>query len=75
MALKYAVEQRLRFVDFLLHQYGCVNRSAIVDYFGLSVPQATKDLKDYMKMAPDNMRYSNTQKVYLRNPEFYRIWP
>jgi len=74
MPLKYAVEQRLRFIDFLLHQYGSINRSAVVDYFGLSVPQATKDLKDYMKIAPDNIRYSNSEKVYLANPEFKRVW-
>lgn len=75
MALKYAVEQRLRFIDFLLFQYGEVNRSAIVDYFGLSVPQATKDMKDYMRIAPDNMWYSNNKKAYLKTTEFCRVWP
>ncbi len=72
--MKYAIQQRLRFIDFLCHQYGSINRSALVDYFGLSVPQATKDLKEYMKIAPDNIRYSHTQKVYLSNPEFVRVW-
>lgn len=73
--MKYAVEQRLRFIDFLAQQYGELNRSALVDYFGISVPQAAKDFKDYMKLAPDNIRYSNTKKAYLRNPEFSRVWP
>ena len=72
--MKYAVEQRIRFIDFLLHQYGNVNRSALVDWFGISVPQATKDIKDYLKIAPDNMRYSVNLKSYLKNPEFVRVW-
>ena len=72
--MKYAVEQRIRFIDFLLHQYGNVNRSALVDWFGISVPQATKDIKDYLKIAPDNMRYSVNLKCYLKNPEFVRVW-
>ena len=72
--MKSAIEQRLRFIDFLLHQYGQINRSALTDYYGISVPQATKDFKDYMRLAPDNMRYLMNEKVYKRNPEFKRFW-
>ena len=72
--MNYAIEQRLSFIDFLLFQYGEINRSALTEYFGISVPQASGDLRDYMKMAPDNMRYSTTDKVYKRNPEFKRVW-
>lgn len=70
--MKYAVEQRLLFIDFLLHQYGEVNRSALMDFYGISAPQATKDLKLYMAIAPDNARYCHSKKAYLRNPEFIR---
>lgn len=72
--MKYAIEQRLRFIDFLLHQYGHINRSALIGFYGISVPQATKDFKDYTALAPDNMRYSVTQKVYIKNPKFKRYW-
>ena len=72
--MKYAIEQRLRFIDFLIHQYSKANRSALVDYFGISTPQATKDFKMYMKKAPDNIRYCHSDKAYLKNPEFKRIW-
>jgi len=74
MKIKYAIEQRLRFIDFLVDYYGHVNRSALTDYFGISVPQATTDFKAYMKLAPDNMRYSVTDKTYRKNPEFKRVW-
>ncbi len=72
--MKYAVEQRLRFIDFLLSQYGEVNRSAVMDFYGISTPQATKDFKQYTALAPDNVRYCHSKKAYLRNPEFVRVW-
>jgi len=72
--VKYAVEQRLRFIDFLIDQYGHINRTALTDYFGISVPQASNDMAMYTKIAPDNVRYSNNEKTYKKNPEFKRIW-
>lgn len=72
--MKYAIEQRLRFIDFLLSQYGEVNRVALVDFYGISIPQVTKDFKSYMAIAPDNARYCTSKKSYLRNPEFVRVW-
>lgn len=72
--MKYAIEQRLRFLDFLFEHYGEVNRIALVDYFGISIPQATKDFKQYRNIAPDNIRYSTSDKVYRKNPEFKRVW-
>lgn len=73
--MNYAVEQRLRFIDFLLHQYGLVNRSALTDYFGISEPQATRDFQEYKSIAPDNMEYGSVSKAYLRTEKFTRVWP
>lgn len=72
--LTYAVEQRLRFIDFLVAHYGTINRAALVDYFGISVPQASADLGEYMKRAPRNIVYDRKAKTYVRGPEFQRIW-
>jgi hypothetical protein len=66
---------RLRFIDFLLDHYGTFNRSAIVDYFGLSVPQASLDIAAYMEAAPGNMAYDNSAKTYRRAEGFVRVWP
>jgi hypothetical protein len=71
----YAVEQRLRFIDFLLAQYGTVNRSALVDYFGISEPCATRDLREYQRLAPNNARYSLSSRTYERLATFQRLWP
>ena len=72
--MTYAVEQRLRLIDFLLAQYGHVNRSALVDYFGVSLPQASMDIQAYRKLAPTNTAYCLTQKAYLRTDRFERVY-
>lgn len=66
---------RLRFIDFLLEQYGTLNRSALCNYFGISIPQASKDIHAYLARAPGNMVYDTRAKMYLRADEFKRVWP
>jgi archaellum component FlaD/FlaE len=73
--MNYAQEQRLRFIDFLLSQYGYINRSAVMDYYSISTPQASRDFKVYMQLAPENMEYSKTDKIYKRTNKFIRVWP
>lgn len=72
--LTYAVEQRLRFIDFLLYHYGTLNRSAIMDYFGVSMPQASTDIRDYLDIAPNNAIYDKSEKTYKRSETFVRVW-
>lgn len=74
MSLKYAVEQRLRFIDFLVAHYGTLNRGALMDYFGISMPQASNDIQEYMKLAPANISYDLSAKAYVRAAGFVRIW-
>lgn len=70
-----AIMERLRFIDFLLSQYGTMNRSAIMDYFGLSSPQASIDIQAYLEHAPGNMDYDQSAKCYRRTEAFKRVWP
>lgn len=72
--LTYAVEQRLRLIDFLLQHYGTLNRSAIMDYFGVSMPQAAMDIREYLTVAPDNAFYDKSAKTYRRSDFFVRVW-
>lgn len=71
---QYAVEKRLRLIDFLLHHYGTLNRQALMDYFGISMPQASRDIRDYLKIAPENATYDKSEKTYARSPRFARVW-
>ena len=74
MRMRYAIEQRLRMIDFLLNQYGSVNRSALEDYFGISTPQASADIAEYLRLAPSNAAYDKGRKTYTRTSAFKRLW-
>lgn len=62
--LRWGVEQRLEFIEFHLFWEGGINRADIRDYFGVSVPQASKDLSQYQELAPDNIWYDRSEKRY-----------
>lgn len=70
----YALTQRLRLIDFLLAEYGRVNRSAVMDYFGVSMPQASSDFRAYMAHSPGNMVYDASAKSYVRSDTFARAF-
>lgn len=74
-ALNYALEQRLRLIDFLLAQYGTLNRSAVVDFFAISHPQASLDIQAYLSIAPLNASYDRSARTYRRTEHFARVWP
>jgi len=72
--IKYAVEQRLRFIDFLIAHYGTLRREALIDYFGISMPQASNDIGRYVELAPSNLVYDMHAKWYRRGNDFKRVW-
>lgn len=73
--MNYAVEQRLRLIELLLAHYGQVGRPILMDCFGISAPQASRDILDYTKLAPDNCRYVTATKTHQRLDGFKRVWP
>ena len=70
-AFRWGVERRLEFIEFRLFWEGGVNRSDIVDEFGVSVPQASKDLSLYQEHAPRNIEYDRSQKRYFASANFH----
>jgi len=68
--IRWGVEQRLEFIEFRLFWEGGVNRSDITSYFGVSVPQASKDLSQYQALAPENIAYDKSRKRYLKTKGF-----
>lgn len=68
--LRWGVEQRLEFIEFQLFWEGRLNRADITRYFGVSVPQASKDLSHYQELAPDNVVYDRSEKRYLAARNF-----
>lgn len=69
-ALRWGVEQRLEFIEFRLFWEGGINRGDIIEMFGVSVPQASRDLKMYQEVAPENMDYDKSAKRYIPSPGF-----
>ncbi|WP_292532917.1 WYL domain-containing protein [Methylocystis sp.] len=66
----WGVEQRLEFIEFRLFWEGGINRSDITTFFGVSVPQASKDLSQYQVLAPLNISYDKREKRYLKTERF-----
>ena len=68
--MRWGAEQRLEFIDFRLFWDGGINRSELIEQFGISVPQASKDLSMYEKSAPGNLVYDKRAKRYFSSPQF-----
>jgi hypothetical protein len=63
-------QQRLEFIDFRLHWEGRLNRSDLMEFFGISMPQASLDLSRYIELAPENIAYDRTEKAYFPTAQF-----
>jgi predicted DNA-binding transcriptional regulator YafY len=68
--MRWGIEQRLEFIEFRLFWEGSINRADLVDHFGVSVPQASKDLTLYQERAPGNMEYDKRDKRYVAADKF-----
>jgi len=68
--LRWGVEKRLEFIEFRLLWEAGVNRADITRRFGVSVPQASKDLSLYQSIAPANITYDRRQKRYFAAKDF-----
>lgn len=49
-----------------------MNRSYIMEQFGVLVNQAWTDLNRYMSFAPDKLIYDKSPQTYVRSLEYYR---
>jgi len=70
----WSVMQRLRFIEFRLSWDGRINRGDIIEVFGVSVPQASLDLREYMDRAPGNVEYDKSRKSYFAVPAFKPVF-
>ena len=66
----WSTEARLQFIEFRLYWEGRINRGDLTEHFGISVPQASIDLRRYLEMAPENVEYDPRRKAYFATPSF-----
>lgn len=67
---RWGVERRLEFIEFRLYWEGGINRSDLIEEFGVSVPQASKDLALYLGHASGNIEYDKRLKRYFASANF-----
>jgi hypothetical protein len=67
---RWGQQQRLEFIDFRLYWEGRINRADLTGHFGISIPQASLDLAKYQELAPRNLSYERSEKVYLATSQF-----
>jgi hypothetical protein len=71
---RWSVERRLEFIDYRLYWEGRVNRGDLVEYFGVSVPQASADLTHYQEITKNNTVYNKYKKTYVASPSFRPVF-
>lgn len=62
--MRWAEEQRINFIVAHLAERGSIRRSDLIEKFGISVPQASKDLTTAQGLHPGLMVYNKTAKRY-----------
>ena len=72
--MRWGIEKRLEFIEFRLFWEGGINRANIVDQFGISIPQASKDLTLYEEKAPGNLHYDKSAKRYRAANHFKPVF-
>jgi hypothetical protein len=72
--MRWGVEKRLEFIEFRLFWEGGINRADIIEHFGVSVPQASKDLTLYEEKAPGNLLYDKSAKLYRAAKDFKPVF-
>lgn len=78
---KWNQQRRLEFIDFRLSCDGRFNRKDLVDFFGISVPQASLDVSRYCSIVENldpprsNIVYNRHLKYYIRSEDFKPLFP
>lgn len=62
--IKWAVEQRLKFIEIFLGKKGRINREDITKKFRVSEKTAQNDLAAYRERNPKSIKYSAKTKCY-----------
>lgn len=55
---------RMEWISETLRVFGFINRQHLRNKFGISQPQASKDLMNFMRQYPDAMVYNLSAKRY-----------
>ena len=68
--LNWGAERRNAFIEFRVFWHGRINRSDLMDTFGISLQQASLDLAGYADQWKRNLVYDKSQRAYVRGRAF-----
>ena len=66
MSARWFESRRIAFIAEMLHIYGFINREHLMRKFGISRPQASKDLSAFQRNSAGGMVYNVNRKRYER---------
>lgn len=69
-SLRWSQRQRFAFIERRLYWEGGLSRQDLMARFGISAPQASADVQRYDELAPGNVEFDRSRKVYAPLPEF-----
>ncbi len=68
--LNWGAERRNAFIEFRVFWHGRINRSDLMETFGISLQQASLDLSGYAEQWRRNLVYDKSQRAYVRGKNF-----
>ncbi len=72
--IKWATRQRLQYIELMAYYTGVVTRRDVARAFGISDAAATKDLKFYNDIAPENLLYKHNVFGFVPTPAFKEVF-
>ena len=72
--LPKAQVDRLTFIDFKLYFLGEIRRADLLDRFQTGAAGATRDLAMYKEVAPENLEFEGSSKVYRPSKTFCPVF-
>lgn len=72
--IKRGTRQRLQYIEVMAYYTGVVTRSDVARAFGISDAAATKDLKLYNELAPNNLHYQHRVYGFVPDDDFTALF-
>lgn len=66
----WSQRQRYGFLEQRLYWEGSINRSDLAERFGISAPQASDDIANYMNLAPGSIELDRSRKAFVATDRF-----
>ena len=72
--LNQAQRERLAYIDFRLYFFGEIGRPDLMTRFGVAPAGATRDLALYRELAPQNLSFDSSGKIYRIGDAFQPLF-